>query len=114
MHAIHRLNTLHKAMILIRNLVRPSAKTTSAKNTSLPEIRQRLGQCAVPLERGRRVPVLEAADVRAYDFVVRKDHVVGDELRDALVENRRVVYGLVGGFGHFEHNGPVGAWLGCG
>ena len=58
--------------------------------------------------------MIEASVVGGDDFVGGLQHLGGNEAGDAVAEHIGVVDGLEGGFGYFEHYGPVGTFLGRG
>lgn len=66
----------------------------------------------LPFEARGWVAVVEAAVVGGDNFVAGLEHLGVDEALDAVAEKVFVVDGLHGRLGDFEHDGPIGAWLG--
>ena len=97
-------------MVLVANLVPPAAKPSSGPDIALLQLRQQLLQHAFAFEAGRGIAVVEAAVVDGDDFVLWHEHLCVDETLDAVLDEILVVDGLHGGFGDFEHDGPVVAW----
>lgn len=95
-------------VILVPDLVLPRAEAAPRENVLALEVRQDLGEGAVALEAGRRVPVVEPPDVRAHDLVPRREQLRADQPPDAVLQQGPVLDRLVARLGHLEHDGPVG------
>lgn len=101
-------------MILIADLVPPAAEAPARIDAQVLQARQQRLEHAFALERRRRVAVVEAAVVGRHEGVRRAQHFGADEAGDAVAEEVGRVDGFEGRFGHLEHDGPVGAFLGGG
>lgn len=108
---IRGLHAQHEAMILIADFIAPAAEAAAGVDVLFLEFGQELFEDAFALEGGGWVAVVEAAVVGGDDLVGGGEHFGGDEAFDAVGEHIGVVDGLHGGFGDFEHDGPVGAFL---
>ena len=101
-------------MILVADLVPPAAKPSPGPDIALPQLRQQLLQHALTLEAGCGIAVIEAPVVDGHDLVLGHEHFRVDKTLNAVLDKILMVDGLHGGFGNFEHDGPVIAWLGFG
>ena len=111
---IRGFHAQHEAVVLVADLVAPAAEAAARVYVFFLEAGQELGEDAFAFEGGGRVAVVEAAVVGGYDFVGGAEHFCGEQAFDAVGEEVGVVDGLEGGFGDFEHDGPVGAFGGGG
>ncbi len=107
---IGRLDTQHETMILVTDFVAPAAEAAAGVDVFFLEAGEELCEDGFALEGGGRVAVVEAAVVGGHDFVGGLEHFGRDEAFDAVGQHVGVVDGLQGGFGDFEHDGPVGAF----
>ena len=98
-------------MVLVADLVAPAAEAAARVDAHVLQRGQELGEGGFALEGRGRVAVVEAAVVGRDDFVGGAQHFGVDEAADAVAEHVGGVDGLHAGFGHFEHDGPVGAFL---
>ena len=108
------LDTQHEAVVLIADFVAPAAEAAAGVDVFFLEFGQELFQDGFAFEGWGWVAVVEAAVVGGYDFVGWFQHVGCDEAFYAVGEHVCVVDGFHAGFGDFEHDGPVGAFLGGG
>lgn len=69
------LNTEHKRVVLVANLVPPATEPTSGVDTEVLELRKKLGQNTLTLQRWRGVAVVELAVVGRDNLVLRLNHV---------------------------------------
>lgn len=105
------LDTQHEGVVLVADLVAPAAEAATGVDTLGLEAGQELGEDTLTLKGGGGVAVVEAAVVGGDDLVLRPDHVGVDETLNGLGEEGVVVDGFVGGFGDFQHDGPVWTFL---
>lgn len=105
------LDAEHEAVVLVADLVTPAAEAAAGVDVFGLEGGEELFEDAFALEGRGRVAVVEAAVVGADDFVGGAEHGGVDEALDAVCEEGGVVDGFHGGFGHFEHDGPVGTFF---
>ncbi len=109
------LDAEHKAVVLVAYLVAPAAEAAAGVDVFLLELWEEVFEHAFALEGWGRVAVVEAAVVGGDDFLVGLKHLRVEEAADGVGEEGGVVDGLEGGFAHFEHDAPVGAFFGvCG
>ena len=101
-------------MILIADLVPPAAEAAPRVDAHILQLGQEFCQYAFALEGRGRVAVVEAAVVGRHDLVGGAEHFGVNEAADAVAEEVGGVDGFEGRFGHFEHDGPVRAFLGGG
>ena len=111
---IDGLDTQHKRMVLVTDLVTPRAEAAARPDIAVLQLGQELGEGALALERWRRVAVVEAAVVGGDDLVGGTQHLRVHESLDALLKQGVVVDRLHGGLGDFQHDGPVRAFAGVG
>ena len=108
---VRGLDAEHEGVVLVADLVAPAAEAAARVDALGFELGEQLLEDAFALEGRGRVAVVEAAVVGAHDLVGGLEHFRVDEAADAVCEHVGVVDGLHRGFGHFEHDGPVGARL---
>ena len=101
-------------MILITDFISPAAETATRIDVLFLEFGKELFEHAFALETWGWVAVVKASVVGAYDFVGWLEHFGVDEAGDAVSEHVFLIDRFHGGFGDFEHDGPVGSFLGGG
>lgn len=111
---IDSLDTKHERVVLVTDLVAPAAESATGVDAHLLQLGEELGKGALALEAWGWVAVVEAAVVGGDDFVLGLDHFGVDEALDGILEEFLLVDRFHGGFGDFQHDGPVRAWLGGG
>ena len=104
----------HETVVLVPDFVAPGAEAAAGEDGFFIEGGEEGLQHGFAREGWGGVAVVEAAVVGGDDFVGGAEHFCGDEAFDAVGEKVFVVDGLHGGFGDFEHDGPVGTFLGVG
>ena len=107
-------DTEHETVVLVSDFVAPGAEAAAGEDGFLVEGGEEGFERAFALEGRGGVAVVEAAVVGGDDLIGGAEHFGGDETLDAVGEEVFVVDGLHGGFGNFEHDGPVGTFLGLG
>lgn len=105
------LNTEHKRVVLVANLVPPATEPTSGVDTEVLELRKKLGQNTLTLQRWRGVAVVELAVVGRDNLVLRLNHVGVDQTLNAVLEEVGLVNRLHTRLGNFQHDRPVRACL---
>ena len=106
---IGSLDTKHKRVVLVADLVAPAAEAAARVDGFVLELGEELFEDAFALEGWGGVTVVEAAVVGAHDLVGGLQHRGVGEALDAVFEEMSAVDGFHAGFGDFEHNGPVRA-----
>ena len=83
---------------MVADLVAPAAEAATGEDVKVLEFGEELFQHTFAFEGRGRVAVVEAAVVGRDDFVIRFEHLCGDEAADRILEEGGVVDGLHGGF----------------
>lgn len=108
---IGRLHAQHEAVVLIAHLVAPAAEASPREDVLGLQGGEELFEHAFALQGRGGVAVVEAAVVGRDDLVGRLEHGGVEEAADGVGEEVVVVHRFEGGFGDFEHDTPVGAFL---
>ena len=101
-------------MVLVSDFVAPGAEAAAGEDGFGVEGGEEGFEDGFAFEGGGGVTVVEAAVVGGDDFVGGLEHFGGYETFDTVGEEVFVVDGFHGGFRDFEHDGPVGTFLGVG
>ena len=106
------LDTQHEGVVLVADLVPPAAESATGPDVHILELGQELSEDTLALERGSRVPVVEATVVGGDDLILGEDHLGVDQSLDALLQECLLVNRLHARLGNLKHDGPVGTGLG--
>lgn len=105
------LNTKHERVVLVSDLVLPTAEAATGVDVLCLQLGQNFGQHTVALDGGCGVAVVELAVVGRNDLVVGLDQLGVDQSLDGVLQEVLLVHGLHGRLGNLQHDGPVGALL---
>lgn len=94
-------------MVLVTNLVAPATEAATRPDVHVLELGENLGECALTLQRGSGVAVVEATVVCGDDLVGGLQHLGVDETLDGFGKECFVVDGLHGGLRDLQHDRPV-------
>lgn len=97
-NVISCLNTEHKGVVLITNLVAPAAEASTGVDIFGLELGEEFLQNTLALKRRSWVTVVKAAVVSRNNLVLGLDHFSVDETLDGFLEEVIVVDWLHGGF----------------
>lgn len=95
-NVVDSLDTEHKRVVLVADLVFPAAEPAAGVNLLGLEAGQQLLQDAIALEAGRRVAVVEGAVVGRHDLVAGAEEGGVDAALDRVCEKGVAVDGLHG------------------
>src|SRR5271154_6684472 len=95
---VHSLNTNHKTMILIRNLILPTSKPSSTPNILRLQCRKNLRQTTISFKSRCRISMREFTMIHGHDFIVGEEESSVDRSCDGIGNQVLLVDGFHGGF----------------
>lgn len=106
-NVVSSLDTEHKRMVLVADLVPPATEPTSRVDAKVLKLREKLRQDALTLESGRGVTVVKFAVVGRDDLVLGLDQIGVNQALDAVLEKVGLVDRLQTRLRNLQHDRPV-------
>lgn len=97
MDVVDGLDTQHKGVVLVADLVSPAAEAASRVDAEILELGQELLQDTLTLQGRGGVSVVKGTVVGGDNLVLGLEHLSVDETLDAVLEKVVHIHGLQGG-----------------